>query len=141
MPNLQALMNKIFLMIGRGILKAIDDSGKTQLLQITALNKENISDVERPQQYGLATFPTSSMEAVIAFINGNRDHGIALIVSDRDNRPDGLKPGDVHVWSNKDLVLNTGDAASWVPNTLAVDPFTGLAHGGAQAGIVKLQGK
>lgn len=38
------------------------------------------------------------------------------------------------------MVLNTGDAFLWKPNVLGVDPFSGIPHGGAGAGIVKLKG-
>lgn len=38
------------------------------------------------------------------------------------------------------ISLITGDAATWKPNVLAVDPFTGLPHGGVVAGIIKLTG-
>jgi phage gp45-like len=36
--------------------------------------------------------------------------------------------------------LKTGDAMTWMPNILKVDPFTGLPHGGPGAGIVLLTG-
>jgi hypothetical protein len=38
------------------------------------------------------------------------------------------------------LELNTGDASTWLPNILQVDPVTGVPHGGPTAGIVKLKG-
>jgi hypothetical protein len=38
------------------------------------------------------------------------------------------------------ILLKSTDAANWKPNTLAVDPFTGVPHGGVGAGITKLKG-
>jgi len=38
------------------------------------------------------------------------------------------------------ITLNTGDAATWMPNCVAACPF-GFPHGGASGGIVKLTGK
>lgn len=38
------------------------------------------------------------------------------------------------------IILKTGDAAIWQPNILAIDPLTGVPHGGPNAGIVKLKG-
>jgi len=38
------------------------------------------------------------------------------------------------------ITLNSNDASFWKPNILPVDPFTGLPHGGVNAGIVKLRG-
>lgn len=38
------------------------------------------------------------------------------------------------------ITIETGDASGWIPNTLAVDPFSGAIHGGIAAGIIKLKG-
>lgn len=38
------------------------------------------------------------------------------------------------------ITLKTGDAAAWKPNSLQIDPFTGLPHGGLLGGIIKLKG-
>jgi hypothetical protein len=38
------------------------------------------------------------------------------------------------------ILLKSTDSSGWMPNTLAVDPFTGLPHGGPGAGIAKLKG-
>lgn len=43
--------------------------------------------------------------------------------------------------SIENIVLQTGDASSWMPNVIAVCPMTGAPHGGPGAGIVKLKGK
>jgi hypothetical protein len=42
--------------------------------------------------------------------------------------------------ANLGITLNSGDASGWQPNTLAIDPMTGLPHGGIGGGIVKLKG-
>jgi hypothetical protein len=38
------------------------------------------------------------------------------------------------------VTLKTGDALTWMPNILTNDPVTGIPHGGAVAGILKLKG-
>ncbi len=38
------------------------------------------------------------------------------------------------------MTLNTGDAITWMPNILVVDPMTGAPHGGVGAGIMMLKG-
>lgn len=42
----------------------------------------------------------------------------------------------VHNTRTDELILQTGDAAGWKPNTLVTDPYTGLPH----SGIVRLKG-
>jgi hypothetical protein len=38
------------------------------------------------------------------------------------------------------IKLSTGDSVNWQANVLALDPSTGVPHGGITAGIVKLKG-
>ena len=148
---MMTVKNKIYLIIGRGILKAINnDESKTQKIQIVGLSGETITDIERLQNYGFESFPDADddHEVLVVYPGGNRDQGIAIVIHNRD-RPDDLKVGDVRVWdkhgnsielSKTGIKLNTGDASSWLPNIIPVDPFTGAVHGGSGAGIVKLTG-
>ena len=93
------IKKKIFLLIGRALLTAIDNSGKTQKIQVSALKDETITDIERFQEYGLETYPkVGTTEAVIAFINGNREQGIALCLHDREYRPLDLIEGEVRLY-------------------------------------------
>jgi len=89
------IKRKIFLLLGRALLTAVNNDEKTQKIQVTLLKDETISDIERFQEYGFETYPKKgSAEAVIGFLNGNRDHGIVLCVHDREYRPDDLAEGD-----------------------------------------------
>lgn len=171
---LDALKMKIFLLLGRGILKAIDASKGTQLVQIVGLDDETISDVERLENYGFTSVPETDAEAVAGFIGGNRDQGVVFVVADRRYRPTTLASGEVMVYDKNgskiylkadgsieiestntmsitapsgtviddvtSIQIKTGDASTWMPNILKIDPFTGIPHGGPGAGIVKLTG-
>lgn len=93
------IKRKVFLLIGRAILTAVNNSEKTQKIQVTGLKGENITDIERLQNYGFESYPVvGSSEAAILFINGNRSQGLALVVHDREYRPTDLKSGDVCVY-------------------------------------------
>jgi len=100
------LLNRIFLLFARGILKAIDDSGKTQKVQTICLAGETISDVERFEQYGLSTYPLADSETFTAFLGGNRSQGIVLCVHDRRYRPDYLAEGEVCIYTSVDKSTN-----------------------------------
>jgi len=143
------ITRKIMLMIGKCILMAVDNSGKVMKLQLSGLKNETITDIERYQEYGFESYPKKDCEVLAAFIDGNRDNGIVICVNDRRYRPTDLNEGDVCVYDyrglritidNTGITIKTGDASTWKPNILAVDPFTGLPHGGPTAGIVKLKG-
>jgi phage baseplate assembly protein V len=101
------ISNKIFLMLARGILKAVDNSQGTQMVQITALEGETITDMERFQEYGFETFAKSGAEPFAAFLNGNRDHGIVLCMHDRRYRPKDLVEGEVAIYTDEDKTTPT----------------------------------
>lgn len=98
---------KLSLMIGRAVLAAIDNNGGTQKVQVVALYDETLTGVERFQEYGLETRPKTGAEVLLAFINGNRDQGIAVCVHDRRHRPKDLAEGEVVLYSSEDG--GTGD--------------------------------
>ena len=91
----RTMRNKIFLLIGRAILTAINNAEGTQKVQITGLDGETITDIERMQEYGLETYPDIGAEGLGAFINGNRDQGIVIVIHDRRYRPTDLAAGEV----------------------------------------------
>ena len=116
------IKNKIFNIIGRGIVTLIDNSGtKFQKVQLNALADETISDIERVQPYGLETYPWSmspnstsklfkgtdpnnlaEVQAIAAFLNGNRDQGLIIVVGDRYYRLTDLAQGEVALYTFKD---------------------------------------
>jgi len=147
---LEKIKKKLYLIIGRGILTLVESaSEKTMKIQITGLSGETISGVERLQNYGVESYPDKG-EVVILALGGNRDQAIVICVHDREGRPKNLAEKDVRIYSNHGneirfeaagITIKTGDAATWKPNILAVDPFSGVPHGGPTAGISLLKGE
>jgi phage baseplate assembly protein V len=96
---IKVVKRKIFLLLGRALLTAINGSAPVQTVQVTGLHGEIISDVEHIQPYGFTAKPTAGKDVFMAFINGNRDQGVALFVMDRVNRPTTLSDDDSMVWT------------------------------------------
>lgn len=99
---LDPLRRKIFLLLGRAVLTAINNAGTTQRLQVVGLSGETITDVERFQEYGFESHPWEDAQAVILFPNGNRDSGIVVAVHDRRYRPSDLAQGEVIIYTDED---------------------------------------
>lgn len=97
------IKSKLMLMVGRAVLAVVDNSGGTQKIQVVALYDETISGVERFQEYGMETRPKAGAEVLLAFINGNRDQGIAACVHDRRYRPKDLAEGEVVLYTLEDV--------------------------------------
>ncbi len=103
---IRPITNKIFLLLGRAVLELIEKSDEgTQRIQATALANETISNIERFQEYGFETYPVAGAEVFINFLNGNRDHGIALCVHDSRYRPTYLEEGDVCLYTFRDKTV------------------------------------
>ncbi|MFV1975495.1 MAG: phage baseplate assembly protein V [Candidatus Scalindua sp.] len=96
------IQRKIFLMLGRAIVKLVDNTTKTQGLQLRMLANETINDAERFQEYGFEAFPFTNTQAFVGCLNGNRDIPIVLCVHDRENRPLYLIEGEVVVYTDED---------------------------------------
>ena len=99
---IRPIKNRIFLMLGRAVLKLVDNSEATQRIQVIALADETISNIERFQEYGIETYPKTESQVFIGFLNGNRDHGIVLCVHDDRYRPTDLSEGEVALYTYED---------------------------------------
>lgn len=106
MPGLervfQMIMNKITLMIGRGIVAYVSNASATQKMQIRVLANEVLEDVERLEEYGFTSYPLSGAELVALFMGGRRQHGIVIKAHDRRYRPTDLAEGEVCIYTNED---------------------------------------
>lgn len=99
---IRPIQNKIFLLLGRAILAAVNNAEGTQKVQVVALEGETITDAERMQEYGLETYPLTEAEATMIFLNGNRDHGLVICIHDRRYRPKNLTEGEVVLYTDED---------------------------------------
>lgn len=94
------MRNRVRLMVGRAVLSVISDGTAIQTAQARLLADEVQDDVERVQEYGFTSVPKPGAEAVIAFVGGNRDHGLIIAVDDRRYRLKGLASGEVALYDD-----------------------------------------
>jgi hypothetical protein len=81
----------------RGFVRLVDDSGQTQRFQVEAQG-EPIPDVDHLQPYGLTAVPPLGARTLLATVGRAFDHVVALVTGHTD-RPTGLAPGDVTLYS------------------------------------------
>lgn len=98
---LTPLARRISNLVARAVVRRADDSAKMQLLQVDVLTDETRDEVERVQNYGFTSAPFDGAEAVVLFVGGRRDHGLAVAVDDRRHRMTGLQPGEVAVYTDE----------------------------------------
>lgn len=109
--SINAIGNRIKLLVGRGTLKFVQDSGNRQLVQFTGLKGETKDEVERVQNYGVSSNPPAGSRVVFISIGGNRDHPVAIAIDKSAARVKDLKPGEVSVYTDEgdQIVLKRGN--------------------------------
>ena len=98
----QSLMNKIMMMIGRGILDSVDNAQGTQRLRLKMLAGEILKNVEHIEEYGFTSYPVEGAEVAAMFVGGRRQHGIVTKVHDRRYRPQDLSEGESCMYTKED---------------------------------------
>lgn len=95
------LKRRIQLLVGRGTILQTNDSRKIQTVQASLLKGEIRDALERFQEYGFTSRPKSGAEAIVLFLNGERDHGVVIGVEDRRYRVKSLAEGEVAIYTDE----------------------------------------
>ena len=81
--------------MARGTVVRSDSSRKMQQLQVRLLAGEVADGLEHFEAYGYTARPLPGAEHVTLFVDGDRSHGITILVADRRYRLQGLEEGEV----------------------------------------------
>jgi len=102
------LRQRILLVVGRGVVQRIDDSGGVQQVQATFLSDEVHDKMEHMQAFGFVSHPPKGAEAVALFRGGRRETGVVICVAHRQYRLSALAEGAVaiHDQAGNKIVLN-----------------------------------
>jgi phage baseplate assembly protein V len=87
--------------LARGVVALGNSASKLQSLQLRLLAGEVKDDVEHLEPYGFTACPQPGAEALAGFIGGDRSHGVVIVVADRRFRLQGLKPGEVALYTDE----------------------------------------
>lgn len=98
---LAPLRRRVLLMIGRAVVRLVNDTTDLQRLQITLLADETVDNVPRFQEYGFTSHPLAGAAAVVVCVHGNRDRAIAVAVDDPRYRKKGLAAGEVALYTDE----------------------------------------
>ena len=94
------LHRRVMNLVGRAVVKSIDDAKKLQLAQVELLPGEVRDEIENFQNYGFTSVPKAGAECVVLFVGGRRDHGLAIATDDRRYRIRNLNDGEVCVYND-----------------------------------------
>jgi phage gp45-like len=114
---LRPLRQSIFLMIARGVLRAMVEEQGQAKVSVQLLDGEEAQGVELLQPYGMASAPPADADCLVLCPGGDRGMGICIAVEDRRKRPKGLAGGDVVFYGPGDA-LAQGEEAPGLPEIL-----------------------
>lgn len=107
---MSALGNALRNVVVRGVVAVVDAGRKLQAIQVRLTAGEVKGNVEHFEPYGWTSHPHPGAEAVVAFLGGDRSHGVVLCAADRRYRLVGLEAGEVAIYSDEgdSVVLKRG---------------------------------
>ena len=87
--------------LARGLVALGNSASKLQSLQLRLLAGEVKDNVEHLEPYGFTACPLPGAEALAGFIGGDRSHAVVIVVADRRFRLQGIKPGEVALYTDE----------------------------------------
>lgn len=94
------ISRRLRLVVSRAVIGMVNDSLKTQRLQLTLLDGEVQDGVERFAEYGFTSVPHAGAQAVMVCIGGSRSHGIVIATQDGRYRLTGMAEGEVALYDD-----------------------------------------
>ncbi len=88
------MARRITNLVARGLVSAANSAGKMQILQLRLLADEAKDTVEHFEPFGFTSKPLAGAEHVTVFLDGDRSHGVTIVVADRRYRIVGLEDGE-----------------------------------------------
>ncbi|WP_254309085.1 phage baseplate assembly protein V [Rahnella aceris] len=101
MNSMKALSRSVTNMISRAVVTGVNAAKKCQALQVELMADEPKDDVEHLEPYGFTSAPQLEAEAIALFPDGDRSHGVIIMVSDRRYRVTGLRNGEVCIYTDE----------------------------------------
>lgn len=113
-------------LLTRATITALNTASKCQMLQIQLMPNEPKENVEHMEPYGFTSAPQNGAEGFALFPDGDRSHGVILVVADRRYRIKGLQAGEVAIYSDEgdSITLKRGNKIEIQTKNLEVNMET-----------------
>ena len=129
---------RIHQMVGRSIVRMVDDAGALQVVQVTSMDGSP-DTIERVQQYGLSGNPPAGSESVRVSICGSGDHSVIIAVDHRRFRFKGLASGEVALYDDLgQVVYLTREGVKVISSKSVTVDSPQINLGGERAGLLAL---
>lgn len=92
-------------MVLRGLVSLVDDSDAMQVLQVTAMDGETLSQIEHLQPFGFKSNAGKGGNVLLLAVGGSRAHTVAIMADDPDSAPTDLAEGETVMYDANDHEL------------------------------------
>ena len=129
-------------MLVRGKVAAVQSATKMQTLQANLLDEEIKDRLEHFEPYGFTSSPKPGAELVAGFFDGDRSHGVVLVVADRRYRLTTLEAGEValHDDGGSTITLKRGGVVQISAGAAIHLISPELTHNGVNIGATHVHG-
>lgn len=103
-----SMKRSIAMSVGRAIVRLVNDTGETQLVQIGVLDGETMDKVEHLQDYGFTSRAGEGAEGVLLAVAGQRGASVIIKIADTKVRLKGLETGEVAVYDDLGQMVKLG---------------------------------
>ncbi|WP_234099664.1 phage baseplate assembly protein V [Enterobacter roggenkampii] len=110
-------------LLARAVVTGLNTAKKCQMLQVELMPGEPKENVEHLEPYGFTSAPLTGAEGFALFPDGDRSHGVILMVADRRYRIKGLAAGEVAIYTDEGdtLTFKRGNIVELKTKTLNVN--------------------
>ncbi|WP_413722700.1 phage baseplate assembly protein V [Sodalis sp. RH24] len=105
-----AISRSLSNMLARVVVTGLNAAAKCQMLQVGLMAGETKENIEHLEPYGFTAAPHLGAEGIAVFPDGDRSHGVIIVVADRRYRIKGLAAGEVAVYTDEgdSIILKRG---------------------------------
>lgn len=97
---IQPLRDRIFMLTSRGLIKGVDDAAGLQECQLRVLSNEDLTRIQRLQEFGFTSHPPLESEAVVLALNGSRANSVIIATDNRAVRLKNLASGETAIYTD-----------------------------------------
>jgi len=128
---IRQMARSLRVMIGRGVLRLVNEAQGLQQVQVELLKGELLT-LDRFQDYGFSSHPLPGAEAITVAVGGRRGKSVVLAMDDRRYRVQ-LNAGDVALYTHDGtlVALRTGGIVEIVAATKVTSQTPIWEHTGA----------
>lgn len=97
---IEQVYRRVMMLMGRGRITLVDDSGPVQKIQARFGPLEIIDGMPAPHDYGFTSNPLPGSDVLASFVNGNRSSGVAVSIGSQEYRLRNLASGEVAIYDS-----------------------------------------